>query len=368
MKKIRIELSADQRGEKYEVWVGRQLLDRQDLFRASPSSGDHAFILADSRLKPATARLEATLRSAGWKTRKLYLRANESLKEMDQIYPLYDWLLRGGADRNSVVFAVGGGVIGDAIGFLAGTYLRGIRWVGVPSTLLAQVDSAIGGKTGINLTIGSKKGKNLIGMFHQPIRVICDLDFLQTLSPRDLISGLGEMVKYGIALDSKLFTELEKNYPKVLQLDEAFLLKTIHRCLAWKARIVEKDTRDLRGVREVLNFGHSLGHALEAETGFNYFRHGEAVIWGMRMATQLSVLAGHLDASSQVRIDTLLKKLSVPAIPKPVTARRLIVRLKTDKKAKQGRVRFVLLQGVGKTILDRTVSDPLISASIEAFL
>jgi 3-dehydroquinate synthase len=293
------------------------------------------------------------LKVAGWETHLVRVPATEGFKDFGKIYPLYSELLRAGADRHTVLFALGGGVIGDAAGFLAGTYMRGLRWVGLPTTLLAQVDSSIGGKTGVN----HASGKNLIGVFHQPSLVACDLDYLKTLPERERVSGLGEMIKYGLIYDAPFYAWLEKHWESIVSGESRKLEEAVARCARWKARAVTRDERDLAGVREVLNFGHTVGHALEGATKYATFRHGEAIILGMRAATRLSVDRGHLKPTIGARIESFLGSLPAPKVPARVTPARLLGFVRKDKKAKAGKVRFVLLRAVGKTRLDRGVRD-----------
>jgi 3-dehydroquinate synthase len=279
--------------------------------------------------------------------------ATEAFKDFSKIYPLYGELLKFRADRHTVLFALGGGVIGDAAGFLAGTYMRGMRWVGLPTTLLAQVDSSIGGKTGVN----HAAGKNLIGAFHQPSFVACDLDFLKTLPERERVSGLGEMIKYGLIYDAPFYAWLEKNWEGIVSGETRSLEEAVARCARWKARAVARDERDVSGVREVLNFGHTVGHALEGATRYQTFRHGEAIILGMRAATRISVDRGHLKPAAGARIDSFLCSLPVPRVPSRILPEQLLGYVRKDKKAKAGKVRFVLLKSIGKTLLDRGVTD-----------
>jgi 3-dehydroquinate synthase len=359
MKRLRVGLG----DRSYAILVGqgaarlasRELGDRR---------GNLAYILADRRLGRQTHALVRALRAAGWKTHVARVTASEAFKDFKRIYPLYGDLLKAGADRHSVLFALGGGVIGDAAGFLAGTYLRGIRWVGVPTTLLAQVDSSVGGKTGVNHALG----KNLIGAFHQPTLVACDLDFLKTLPERERLSGLGEMIKYGLIYDRAFYAWLERHWEGILGGESRSLEEAVSRCLKWKARAVAADERDRSGVREVLNFGHTVGHALEAATAYRTFRHGEAIILGMQAATWLSVERGHLDGRTGARIRAFLASLPVPGVPAGIKAQRLLTYVRKDKKAQAGKVRFVLLRDVGKTVLDRGVADSLIVEACNSVL
>jgi 3-dehydroquinate synthase len=309
----------------------------------SNSQPKRAFLLVDSKLSRPTRMLVSKLRGFGCRTSVIRLRANEALKDFRNVYPIYGQLLKKGADRQSVIFALGGGVIGDASGFVAATYLRGIPWVAVPTTLLAQVDSAIGGKTGVN----HRLGKNLIGAFHQPSLVICDAAFVKTLPERELLSGLGEMVKYGLIYDARLYQSLRQNWRSILETRGNFMVSYIGRCAELKARAVESDERDTRGLRALLNFGHTIGHALEGATQYRYFRHGEAVIWGMRFAVVISLLKGLLAEKAAMEIDQFLKSLPVPEIPTKITLQKILSGIRYDKKNVSGGLRFVLLQGIG---------------------
>lgn len=322
-----------------EIWIGKNILS----LGIQRSSGNRAFVIADAQVEDFTNSVEKTLKAKGWNVFKKSVQVSESLKDFQQAYPFYEWLFENQADRQSVIFAVGGGVIGDVAGFIAGTYMRGIQWVGVPTTLLAQVDSSVGGKTGVN----HSRGKNLIGVFHQPSQVLCDIDVLKTLSERDWISGWGEIAKYALIFDSSFFKFLEKNRKKVFSSDSS-LSEAVYRCLKWKSAIVKKDEKERAGQREFLNFGHTFAHALEAETGYSFFRHGEAVIWGMRFATRLSRLKKKLSIQNEKTILDFLSIFPIPEIPKTLSDEKLIQRMQVDKKVKNGRPRLVLLKGIGQ--------------------
>jgi len=342
----------------YDIRVGTGLLG------AVPGwiSGERGVVLADERLAEPAERLTAALSAAGWRTSCRLLPVSEELKSLHGIAPLYEHLLAAGLDRAGVVFALGGGALGDAAGFVAGTYLRGIRWVVLPSTLLGQVDSAIGGKTGVN----SGHGKNLIGVFHAPSLVVCDLALLDTLPERDVVSGLGEIVKYGLALDARFYRWLEKDWPAVRAREPAALLHAVSRCARLKAGVVSRDEFEVAGEREVLNFGHTVGHALEAATGYGVFRHGEAVLHGLAAAALLSVRAGHLHPRVYQRIERLLRALPVPPVPKHLATADIIGRLRWDKKRRGDRLRFVLLSALGKTVVDDSLDEAAVAGAIDA--
>ena len=309
-------------------------------------------ILSDARLDKECKQLLGTLQSKKFDAHAILLPAGEGLKDIDQVYPIYGELLALKADRDTVLIALGGGSVGDTVGFVAATYLRGIDWISIPTTLLAQVDSGVGGKTGIN----HKSGKNLIGAFHQPTLVICASQYLKTLSQREMVSGIGEIVKYAFIYDPKFFIWLETRFDLLLKLDDKVLRIAIKKSLEWKCKAVSQDEHDRTGKREVLNFGHTFAHALETATDYKIFQHGEAVIWGMRFAIALSFVRENLKNELYQKLDFLLSRLPVPMLPANVEARSYFELMKKDKKAEGNTVRFVLLQRLGSTISDRHVS------------
>jgi 3-dehydroquinate synthase len=268
---------------------------------------------------------------------------DEAAKNLHTVEHLARSLSRSGADRKCLIVAVGGGVVGDVTGFVAATYLRGVALVHVPTTLVAQVDSALGGKTGVNLP----EGKNLVGAFYPPRRVLVDPDVLATLPPRHFRGGLAEVIKYGIIADPKLFAFLEKNFAAVLRRAPGALEYIIPRCVEIKARIVSKDERE-SGLREILNFGHTFGHALERLTRYRRYQHGEAVAWGMMAAALLAHEAGLTPADDASRIVSLVRRLG-PLPPWPrVPAKAFIAAMRSDKKTRSGKLRFVLTPRIGQ--------------------
>lgn len=316
------------------------------------SSSKTAVLIYDRTLNTYATQVEKSLRSQGLKILLLPVAANEKVKELSVITALIAKMLGAAVDRRSVVIALGGGAVGDAAGFVASIYLRGIPWIGVPTTLLAQVDSSIGGKTGINHPLG----KNLIGTFHQPRFVFCDLNYLKTLPEREKISGLGEILKYGLIYDRSLLHKVERNLSEILKFNAAILEELVARSIGWKMKAVKSDERDLKGVREVLNFGHTLGHVFEALLGYGKIRHGEAVMQGMRVATQISVIRGHLSIREGQAIEKLLVRFPLPKLPKIFSAKKVEEYILRDKKKQSGKVRFVLLRRIGATVLDKEVS------------
>ena len=266
----------------------------------------------------------------------------EPQKNMRSVESLCRALTRAGADRRALIVAVGGGVVGDVAGFVAASYLRGVALVHVPTTLVAQVDSSIGGKTGVNLP----EGKNLVGAFYPPRLVLVDYDLLRTLPEREYRSGLAEVIKYGVIADPKLFAYLEKNIQKILRRDRRALEYLIPRCVEIKADVVSRDERE-SGLREILNFGHTFGHALESVTKYKRFKHGEAVAWGMMCAALLGHEIGMVAADEVARVVALVRRIGpLPAWPR-VTPRALIEAMRADKKTQARKLRFVLVARIG---------------------
>jgi 3-dehydroquinate synthase len=271
----------------------------------------------------------------------------EAAKRLATVEAIARTLSHAGADRHSVLVAVGGGVVGDVAGFAAATYLRGVRIVHVPTTLVAQVDSSIGGKTGVDLP----EGKNLVGAFHPPKLVVADPNVLRTLPHREYRSGLYEVVKYGIIADPKLFRFLETHMNAVLRRDPAALDWIIPRCIAIKARVVNKDERE-HGLRKILNFGHTLGHALEAATAYKRFLHGEAIAWGMMAATLLGVATNRTREADATRSFRLISSVGPLPSLAGIRASQLRNIMAGDKKARGGRVLWVLARAIGRTEWD----------------
>lgn len=337
---IRFEVPLGERS--YPVVVGSQILAQAGIW-PKPVSSTKALVCLDAHLASYQEQIFAGLRAAGWEPVCEILEGSEALKDFQTIFPLYGKLLEHGLQRRSLLVAVGGGTIGDAIGFLAATYLRGIQWVSVPSTLLAQVDSGLGGKTGVN----HPAGKNLIGAIWQPSSIICETAFLQQLSARDLVSGLGEMYKYGLIHDAHFWNWLVSQREALLQRDPQALAEGVARSLQIKAEYVAADEQDLKGIRAALNFGHTFGHALEARAGYGQFRHGEAVIWGMKVASFASQQLGWLEPEVAASIQQALAELPVPELPAIATADYLSA-LKFDKKREGQQVQTLLLRGIGQ--------------------
>ncbi|HKN62126.1 MAG TPA: 3-dehydroquinate synthase [Candidatus Acidoferrales bacterium] len=332
---------------------GALAMARSLIARLGDSTG--AFVLSSPRVWRFCGRDVA--RALGIAPRRAILFDDrEAAKRLATVEEIASKLVRAGADRHCLVVAVGGGVVGDVAGFAAASYLRGVRVVHIPTTLVAQVDSAIGGKTGVDLP----EGKNLVGAFHPPKLVIADPDMLRTLPHREYRSGLYEVLKYGVIADAALFRFLESHMNAVLRRDADALDWIIPRCIRIKARVVNKDERE-QGLRKILNFGHTLGHALEAATGYRRFLHGEAVAWGMIAATLLGVATNRTPEADASRIIRLIT--SVGPLPPLAGIRKSQLRgiVAGDKKSRGGKVHWVLARGIGKTEWDRGVPWPVVA-------
>ena len=326
----------------YPILVGEKLLT--DVLHHHPlllSRHTRYFVIADICLKPLAIRLIRSLarRCAG----SVFLRGGESIKDMATLPYLYRAAAHVRLDRQSVVIAIGGGVIGDIAGFFAATYLRGIRIAHIPTTLMAQVDSAIGGKTGVNLP----GGKNLIGAFHQPSLVIVDPSTLNTLPEREFRAGLAEVVKYGVIANAELFRRLELHMEKILQRDLAELSWVIRQCCAIKARVVSRDEREVTGLRAILNFGHTIGHGIEAAAQYSLL-HGEALGVGMAGATHLSEELTGLSPHAGQRIRNLIQRAGLPIrLQKPLPTKKIFTAMRLDKKSAREQIHFVLAKRIG---------------------
>ena len=310
--------------------------------------GRSVFILSDSNVDPLYGdKVEQLIKACGSKTFRMTITAGEKSKCLAVAEKIYERCVSSGLDRKSYIVALGGGMIGDLAGFVAATYLRGVRFIQVPTTLLAMVDSSVGGKTGVNLV----SGKNLVGAFHQPSAVLTDLGVLSTLPNREYISGMAEVVKYGIIWDSVLFRKIEDNVDLLLKRDTGLLAGIISRCCEIKAEVVAVDEREA-GVRAILNFGHTVGHALEQLTGYSILLHGEAISIGMVFAARLSVIEKDFKAVDASRIEALLAKLGLPtgmnALNDKYSLDKIRTAMESDKKSVDKIPKFVLIHSIGE--------------------
>ena len=299
--------------------------------------------------------LEDSLKSADFNIHFIDIPDGEEYKTLETAVKIYDGLINFKMERQSLLIALGGGVIGDITGFVAATYLRGVPYVQIPTTLLAQVDSSIGGKTAVN----HPKGKNLIGAFYQPRSVFIDIDTLKTLPREEVLCGIAEIIKYGVIRDRDFFEYLEGNIERLINLDEEVTTYSIKRSCEIKAEVVSRDERE-SGLRGILNFGHTIGHAVESLTDYRGYRHGEAVAIGMAYASRLSLKSGLCSSEDCTRVINLIKNAGLPATIHGLDADRIIEALYLDKKVRGEKVRFVLLRKIGSVEIRSDMSHTLI--------
>ncbi len=346
----------------YSIFIGSRLLPRLGGECARLKLGRRCAVIADARVAPlyADAAL-ASLEAAGFAPVLLTVPAGETAKRLANVQRCYDQLAAHRLERKSFIVALGGGVVGDLAGFVAATFLRGVAFVQVPTTLLAQVDSSVGGKVGVNLDAG----KNLVGAFYQPRLVLADLDILGTLPERELRAGLAEVIKYGVIADAALFRRLEREVPKLLARDPATLAAVIARCCRIKAVVVGRDETE-SGLRAILNFGHTIGHGLEAISRYGSYLHGEAISIGMVAAAALSARVAGLPAGDVARISALLDRAGLPTSVRLAAPqrKRLLAAMQHDKKVSGGEVKFVLAKRIGEVVAGQAVPEAFILESI----
>jgi len=348
-------------GERsYPIHIGTGLLGRADLI-AQVLARKSVAVVTNTTVAPLfLEQFAGGLAREGVEVVRIVVPDGEDHKGWQTLNAIFDALLEKRCGRDTTLVALGGGVIGDLTGFAAATYQRGVRYIQVPTTLLAQVDSSVGGKTAINHPLG----KNMIGAFHQPRLVLADTHTLRTLPERELRSGLAEVIKHGLIRDAAFFTWIEANIERLLARDAEALERAVLRSVEIKADIVAKDERE-DGLRKVLNFGHTFGHAIETGLGYGAWLHGEAVAAGMVMATDLSHQLGYLSEADVARIRSLLQRAGLPTAAKGIAPARMQQLMSVDKKVKEGRMHFVLLERLGwatlrddvpPAALDRTLS------------
>ena len=342
MKTLTVDL--DQRS--YPIYIGSDLIDRPELFEAC-SKASSIYIVTNTTVAPLYAeRLSKTLATFGKSVRTITLPDGESFKDWKNLQTIFDELLKHGADRQTVLVALGGGVIGDMTGFAAASFMRGIRFIQVPTTLLSQVDSSVGGKTGINHPLG----KNMIGAFHQPVAVVADLNTLKTLPPRELSAGLAEVIKHGAIADASFLDWIEANTNALLACHIEAMSHAVLRSCEIKSAVVSADERE-GGVRATLNFGHTFGHAIEAGMGYGEWLHGEAVACGMVMGAKLSCLLQKITQADVDRLTRIIHAMHLPITAPKFGAERYIELMQVDKKAEGGQIRYVLLEQIGKAYI-----------------
>jgi 3-dehydroquinate synthase len=362
MRSVTVQLG----NRSYAIKVGGGLLSRlgAECAHIEPDLGQRCAVITDSNVGKEFAKVALdSLTASGYLPILITVPAGEKSKCIAVVEKCYDQLAAHRLDRKSFVVALGGGVVGDLAGFVAATYLRGIDFVQLPTTLLAQVDSSVGGKTGVNL----KAGKNLVGAFYQPRLVLCDLETLETLPEREFRAGLAEVIKYGIVFDAKLFARLERDLPKLLKRDPKNLSEIIARCCQIKAEVVGKDELE-SGLRAILNFGHTIGHAIENSAGYGRFLHGEAISIGQVAAAKFSQIILGLPSDEAGRIEQLFVRAGLPVKIELNASRRkrLFEAMKLDKKVSAGEIKFVLARQIGAVVWGRNVPSALIEEVLAA--
>jgi 3-dehydroquinate synthase len=348
-------------GERsYPIYIGAGLLARADLLAAHIAGRRVAIVTNDTVAPLYLAALEAAL--DGFNPTSIVLPDGEAYKNWQTLQLIFDGLLGARHDRGTTVVALGGGVIGDMAGFAAACYQRGVNFIQIPTTLLSQVDSSVGGKTGINHPLG----KNMVGAFYQPQAVLIDTDSLSTLPARELSAGLAEVIKYGLICDEPFLTWLEANMPALRALDQAALTTAIERSCAAKARVVGADERE-SGVRATLNLGHTFGHAIETQQGYGVWLHGEAVAAGTVMALEMSCRLGWIKASERDRAIRLFMAAGLPVVPpEDMLPEHFLEHMAVDKKVLDGRLRLVLLSAIGTAVVTSDFPRDVLDATLAA--
>lgn len=342
----------------YDIEIGSGNLAGLSDFLRHRTKSNHAVIVTDNQVDEIYAdRLGDQLTEDAWEVQLLVAEAGEASKCTDVATDLWETMLNEGTDRQSIVIAIGGGVVGDLAGFVAATFARGLQFFQIPTTLLAQVDSSVGGKVGINLP----GAKNMVGAFWQPEGVLIDVDVLATLPDREYRAGLAEVVKYGVILDEEFFAFLEANIDAINAKEPAVLQKIVERCCRLKADVVEADERETTGLRAILNYGHTYAHAFEAAGIYGELLHGEAVSIGMMCAARLAQITNRVDEAFVARQLALLEALKLPTLTPDYDGEELVALMRRDKKADEGQLRFILPTKMGhvELVKDARVSDVL---------
>ena len=342
----------------YPIHIGPSLIGNSAVL-APFLTGTMIAIVTNETVAPLfLARVRESVHALGKQAIEIVLRDGEAYKTAASLDQIYSGMLSAKCDRKTTIIALGGGVVGDVAGYAAATYQRGIPFVQMPTTLLAQVDSSVGGKTAVNHPLG----KNMIGAFYQPQAVLSDTAALKSLPPREYATGLAEIIKHALVFDEPHLTELERDVDKLNARDDETLARVIAHSCRIKADVVKRDERETLGIRALLNLGHTFGHAIETEMGYGAWLHGEAVAAGCVLAAQLSHELGHLSAADVARATRLFAAVNLPIKPPPTTAGKLVSHMQRDKKNEGGVVTLVLLKKLGEAYLDRSVSEGALTA------
>jgi 3-dehydroquinate synthase len=354
MKKVKVDL-----GEKsYDIHIGEKCLGQLPKLLTAVSADSVSLLVSDELVFSLYgAEVLEILREAGYKVEAAVIKGGEGCKSLTTLDWLYEQMITHGLDRNSTVFALGGGVVGDLAGFAAASFMRGIGYIQIPTSLLAQVDSSVGGKTGVNLPLG----KNLVGAFYQPGLVLADVGLLQTLAEKEYKTGLAEVIKYGVIWDGEFFNYLETNQALIKARDSQCLMHMVQRCCEIKAEIVSQDEKE-SGIRALLNLGHTFGHAFEALTAYEQFTHGEAVAIGMVCAARLAEKIGMMSMSEAERVIGLIKGYGLPVHYGNLAATDIVARMRLDKKSTAGQIKLVLPAGIGVSEITDKITEEQIKS------
>jgi hypothetical protein len=357
MRTVEVALGA----RSYHIYIGGGLMDELAVFVRAADFSPRGLLVTDAQVSALCgAQVAETLARAGAAVEIVTIPAGEPSKSLDMANIIYTRAIELGLDRKSPIFALGGGVVGDLAGFVAATYMRGVPFVQLPTSLLAQVDSSVGGKVAVNHPLG----KNLIGAFYQPAAVFIDLRFLASLPPREIASGLGEIIKYGVISDADFFAWLEMHTSDVCALTPDAAVHMIARSCEIKADVVTRDEYE-GGLRRILNFGHTIAHAIEKETGYTRYRHGEAVAIGMVGAAYISEEMGLLSPEERARIEDLVRMTGLPLTAEGVLPDAMYADLFHDKKTVGGRIHWVLARGIGSTAIRADVPEDTVRRALE---
>lgn len=358
MRKVRVALGE----ESYDILIGYGLEKELQSFVQESGFSKQAMLVTDSNVGPLYGeKVRAILEAGGLHVSVVTIPAGESSKSLAVAEKLYTRAIELGLDRKSPIFALGGGVVGDLAGFIAATYMRGVPFVQLPTSLLAQVDSSVGGKVAVNHALG----KNLIGAFYQPKGVFMDLSMMESLPKREIATGLGEIIKYGIIYDADFFAYLEQHADAVLALEREAAVHMIARSCEIKAAVVSEDEKE-SGLRRILNFGHTMAHAIEKETGYIRYNHGEAVAIGMIGAADISARLGMVSADDVARVEALVERMQLPTQAEGCTVDAMYRDIFHDKKTINGKVNWVLMQGIGKVTCRNDVPEDIVRKAMAA--
>ncbi len=356
------EIKVNLKERSYKIFIGAGILQELKRILKPLKLGDTAYIITNNTIKNAYGSyLQKALRQAGFNAVFKTVADSEKSKSLKTASAVIEDIAKYETKSRIFIIAFGGGVIGDLAGFVASIYKRGINYIHIPTTLLAQVDSSIGGKTAVDLS----QGKNLIGAFYQPRMVIIDINLLRSLSNKEISGGLAEIIKYGAIKDKPLFQYLEKNHAKVIAKDKKALEYIIYRCCSIKARITAKDEKEKKGLRTILNFGHTIAHAIEAAGGYEKYTHGQAVAIGMLAACQISIMLKLAKKEIFCRMEKLIRACGLPLKTKGIPSQKVFQAHLLDKKFEGAKNRFVLIEDIGRVKIIENIPAAVIKAAIK---